>query len=167
MKPFSSIPLLIVEFLTEKRVRRLLYLVIIGLVAFKGIMGTDQSRYTFLFYDMKDYRAQTEEHMLQRSSSEETAITRYAEETLFGPRNPSSAPLFPRETKLLSLFFRDGIVYIDLSEPAALPVVIENGKDISMGGIERGLATFRDGLARNFPFIKGTKFFIEGHSIDF
>ncbi|MDR0558101.1 MAG: GerMN domain-containing protein [Treponema sp.] len=168
MKSTSSIFSIAIRFLTGKRMRRFLYLVIPSVIALKNAADSDTIRRAFVFYNMKDYTPQAEEHMLLRSPSEEASLTRYVEETLFGPRNPESAPLFPRGTKLLSLFYRDGIVYINLSETAALPVVIENGGAVPMeGGVERGFSTFRESLARNFPFIKEIKFFIAGHSIDF
>ncbi|MDR0375637.1 MAG: GerMN domain-containing protein [Treponema sp.] len=168
MKPISSIFSIVIRSLIDKRTRRLLYLVILGAVALKNGADSDTIRRTFVFYNMKDYTPQAEEHMLLRSHSEEAALARYVEETLFGPRNPESAPLFPRETKLLSLLYRNGVVYIDLSEAAALPVVIGNVRVVPMeGGIARGFSTLRESLARNFPLVEEVKFFIEGHSIDF
>ncbi|MDR2782773.1 MAG: GerMN domain-containing protein [Treponema sp.] len=169
MKPISSFSIAI-RFFTGKHMR-LLYLIILSILsvaALKNAADSDTIRRTFVFYNMKDYTPQAEEHMLLRSRSEEASLTRYVEETLFGPRNPESAPLFPRGTKLLSLFYRDGVVYIDLSEAAALPVVIENIRAVPVeGGVKRGFSTFRKSLARNFPFVKEIKFFIEGYSIDF
>ncbi|MDR2446228.1 MAG: GerMN domain-containing protein [Treponema sp.] len=168
MNPIPPTFSTVIRFFTGKRMRRLLYLVILGAAALKNAADSDTIRRTFVFYNMKNYAPQAEEHMLLRSRSEEASLTRYVEETLFGPRNPESAPLFPRETKLLSLFYRDGVVYIDLSEVAALPVVTGNVRAVPMeGGVERGFSTLRESLARNFPFIKEIKFFIEGHSIDF
>ncbi|MDR1072494.1 MAG: GerMN domain-containing protein [Treponema sp.] len=168
MKPISSIFSIAIRFFTSKRMRRLLYLIILGVAAIRNAVDSDTIRRTFVFYNMKNYTPQAEEHMLLRSHSEEASLTRYVEETLFGPRNPDSAPLFPRGTKLLSLFYRDGVVYIDLSEAAVLPVVIENSRSApAESGVARGVSTFRESLARNFPFIEEIKFFIEGHSIDF
>ncbi|MDR2792694.1 MAG: GerMN domain-containing protein [Treponema sp.] len=168
MKSIFAILSVIIRFFTRACTRRLLYLVILGILAFKGALSSNVIRRTFVFYDMKDYIPQAEEHMLLQSYSDETTLTRYVEDTLFGPRNPESAPLFPRETKLLSLFYSNGTVYINLSETAALPVIIENVSLVTMeGGIERNFATFRESLLRNFQFIKKIKFFIEGHSIDF
>lgn len=168
MKPISSVFSIALRFFTSKRRRRLLYLVILGAAALKNAADSDTIRRTFVFYNMKDFTPQAEEHMLLRSHLDEASLTRYVEETIFGPRNPESAPLFPRETKLLSLLYRERVVYIDLSEAAALPVVIGNVRAVPMeGGVERGFSTLRESLARNFPFIEEVKFFIEGHSIDF
>ncbi|MDR2192902.1 MAG: GerMN domain-containing protein [Treponema sp.] len=168
MKPIFAILSVIIHFFAGARTRRFLYLVILLAIAFKGAASSDMIRRTFVFYNMKDYTPQVEEHMVLRSRSDETAIRMYAEETLFGPRNPESAPLFPRETKLLSLFHSNGTVYINLSETAVFPIIIENTKLVTMeDSIERSFSTFRQSLIRNFQFIKKIKFFIEGHSIDF
>jgi hypothetical protein len=98
-----------------------------------------------------------EDRMLKRSSSRELDIGRYVEEALLGPISPDSAPLFPRETRLRSLLYRDGVVYADLSEAAALP-------PLEGGGVFRNLYTLYTGIRRNFSFVKGVRFFIAGQA---
>jgi hypothetical protein len=40
-------------------------------------------------------------------------IIRYKEEKIMGPVAPDLLPLFPRETRLKSLLFRNGVVYAE------------------------------------------------------
>ena len=95
--------------------------------------------------------------MLKRSTSRELNITRYVEEVLLGPVSPDSLLLFPRETRLRSLLYRDGVVYADLSKDAALPPV-EGGEVLT------NLKTLYAGIRRNFPFVKDVRFFIAGRA---
>jgi hypothetical protein len=96
--------------------------------------------------------------MLKRSSSRETDIRRYIEEVLLGPVSPDSAFLFPRETRLHSLMYRDGVVYADLSASAALPS--PDGR-----GCFENLYTLYKGIRRNFSFVKDVRLFIEGNQV--
>jgi hypothetical protein len=115
-------------------------------------------RRTFVFYSGIDGSTAVEDRMLKRSPSRELDITRYVEEALLGPVSPGLAPLFPLETRLRSLLYRDGVVYADLSEPAALP--LPGGGDAF-----RSLRTLYGGIRRNFPYIKEVKIFIAGNEV--
>jgi hypothetical protein len=86
--------------------------------------------------------------------SREINITRYVEEALLGPVSPDSLPLFPRETRLHSLLYRDGVVYADLSQDAAVP--------LPGGEVFRNLETLYFGIKRNFPYVREIRFFIAG-----
>ena len=55
----------------------------------------------------------------------------------------------------MSLLFRDGVVYLDLSEAAALPV--EGGNSF------QSLSALRGGIMRNFGFVKDVRLFIAGN----
>jgi hypothetical protein len=149
-------------------------LVLLGVVAAVSFYFTDKTRKTFVFYDMKSEQARAEERMLMRSQPQllSAEVGQYAEEAVFGPRNPASAPLFPKGTKLVSFLYRDAVVYIDLSEDAALPVVLPKQQaDLGSGAgestIPRNVATLKDGIKRNFPFVKETRVFIAGHETEF
>ncbi|MDR2494729.1 MAG: GerMN domain-containing protein [Spirochaetaceae bacterium] len=99
--------------------------------------------------------------MLPRLSSEELSVRRYVEETLLGPASPRTAPLFPRETRLRSLLYRDGVVYADLSERAALPPLED--RPPREGEVFRSLRALDRGIRRNFPQVKDVRLFINGH----
>ena len=130
------------------------------------------ARKTFVFYAIDSGKASVEERMLKvskgnqasggshASSTREVQITRYVEEALLGPISTNSMPLFPRETRLLSLLYRDGVVYVDLSEDAALPPL--ESASLSGGEVFTSLETLYHGIKRNFSFVKDVRFFIAG-----
>jgi hypothetical protein len=150
-----------INFLKQKRMRRLIYLLMVGIIAGVGFYSSNKTRRTFVFYNVKTGSPHIEERMLTYSPSKEAEIRQYAEEALFGPSDPASAPLFLRGTMLYSLFYDDGFVYINLSETAALPVPLH----MDDMPVYKNLLTLQEGLRRNFPFIKRTLFFIEGNEI--
>jgi hypothetical protein len=96
--------------------------------------------------------------MLKKSSSREINITRYVEEALLGPVAPELLPLFPRDTRLKSLLFRDGVVYADFSPDAALPPE-EGGEALD------NFLTLYAGILRNFSFVQDVRFFITGNAV--
>jgi len=120
------------------------------------------ARRTFVFYDFYSGVVSVEDRMLAsgrgRSSSREVDITRYVAEALLGPVSQSSMPLFPGETRLLSLLYRDGTVYADFSEEAVLPP--EAG-----GEVFKNFKTLYDGIKRNFSFVNEVRFFIAGRAV--
>jgi len=136
------------------------------------------ARRTFVFYTMDSRIASVEERFLRRSSSREVDITRYVEEALLGPVSPNSLPLFPQETRLLSLLYRDGVVYVNLSEDAALPVAgllpdmpvsgvsVQDaplqGSSLQGGEVFMNMETLYSGVKRNFSFVRDLRFFIDG-----
>jgi hypothetical protein len=82
------------------------------------------------------------------------------EEALLGPSSPYSLPLFPRETRLVSLLYRNGVVYADLSEEAVLPPV--EGGPVAGGEVFTNMETLYHGIKRNFSFVRDVRFFIAG-----
>jgi hypothetical protein len=144
------------EFLKSKFKLRLLLLVLLAIAALSEFFILGLARRTFVFYTVSDGGIVVEDRMLKRSPSREIDIIRYTEETLLGPAAPDLLPLFPRETRLKSLLFRNGIVYVDFSEEAALPP-IEGGRTLD------NFRTFYACILRNFSFVKDVRFFIEGN----
>jgi len=138
-----------------KKWLRLSFLAILALVALIEFFALGLARRTYVFYAINDGAISVEDRMLKRSPSRELAVARYVEEALLGPVSPNSLPLFPKETRLRSLLYRDGVVYADLSENAVLPPV-EGGE------VLRNFATLHAGIMRNFPFVREVRFFIAG-----
>jgi len=115
------------------------------------------ARKTFVFYDLGSGHAIVEERIIARSGSRERDAARYVDEALLGPAMPGYAPLLPRGTRLLSLLYRDGTVFADLSGEALVPS--EDGPDLL-----DGFRALRFGLGRNFPEIREVRFFVEGRA---
>ncbi|MDR1588035.1 MAG: GerMN domain-containing protein [Treponema sp.] len=151
---------ILARFFSVKKKRRLVFLGVLGLAALTEFIASGLVRRTFVFYSIGDGMLTVEDRMLKRSSSREVNITRYVEEALLGPILPDLAPLFPRETRLNSLMFRDGVVYADLSESAALP-------PLEGGEVFRNFLTLYKGVRRNFPFVKDIRLFIAGRTVFF
>jgi hypothetical protein len=151
----NNIIILIVEFLAEKTKRRIFLLALISLVALTEFLIMGLARRTFVFYTIDNGEIVVEDRMLKRSRSREVNIIRYAEEALLGPVNPDLLPLFPYGTRLKSLLYRDGVVYVDFSADAALPPV-------EGGSIYNNFRTFYNGVLRNFSMVKDVRFFIDG-----
>jgi hypothetical protein len=143
----------------------LLFLAIAALIEFFTL---GLARRTFMFYDIDSGVVIAEDRLLpvargdilayygsRRYSTRELDITRYVEEALLGPVSSNSMPLFPRETRLRSLLYRNGVVYLDLSEEAVLPP--PEGGEVFLN-----MKTLYAGIRRNFPFVRELRFFIAG-----
>jgi hypothetical protein len=149
-----------IAFFHDKSRRRLTFMGLLGLFALGEFLILGLARRTFVFYSITDGTAVVEDRMVKRSPSRELDIGRYVEEALLGPVSPDSASLFPQETKLRSLLYRNGVVYADLSESAALPFP-EGGE------VFRNFSTLYAGIRRNFSFVKDVRFFIAGEAAYF
>jgi hypothetical protein len=151
---FSSI----VGFFSSGVKRSLFFIAILAIAAIAEFFILGLARRTFVFYTINEGVISVEDRMLKRSKSREDDITRYTEETLLGPVAPDLLPLFPRETRLKSLLYRNGVVFVDFSADAALPP-IEGGSTID------NYRTFKTGILRNFSYVKDVRFFIDGNAI--
>jgi hypothetical protein len=152
-----------IAFFSDKSRRRLVFMGLLGLFALGEFLISGLVRRTFVFYPITNGTTgvvAVEDRMLKRSPSRELDIGRYVEEALLGPVSPDSAALFPRGTTLRSLLYRDGVVYADLSESAALP--LPGG-----GEIFGSFHTLYAGIRRNFSFVKDVRFFVAGKAAYF
>ncbi|MDR2096434.1 MAG: hypothetical protein LBP76_13105 [Treponema sp.] len=142
---------------TKKQNRRFLYLVFLGVFAWRQYQNITLVRRTFVFYTALQNNTVVEDRMHPHAETPEDDIKFYIEEALLGPVSPDLAPLFPRETRLCSFMYRDGDVYADLSESAALPE--------GNGDVMRSLFTLYAGIKRNFPSTGAVKLFIMGNKV--
>ncbi|MDR3275612.1 MAG: GerMN domain-containing protein [Treponema sp.] len=129
--------------------RRILYLAVLGVFTLADCLTADTSRRTFVFYSLDTGAETVEERSLAKADFREEDIRRYTEEVLLGPVSPDQAPLFPRETRLQSLLYRNGTVYVDLSLEAA-------------EGSWQSWYTLNASIRRNFPFVKDIRLFMAG-----
>jgi spore germination protein GerM len=148
----------VADFFSSPVKRYLLLIVLLGIAALAEFFYLGLARRTFVFYTISDGILVVEDRMLRHSSSKEGDIIRYTEEMLLGPVSPDLLPLFPRETKLRSLLYRNGVVYANFSGDAALPPV-EGGRTVD------NFRTFYTGILRNFSYVKNVRFFIEGNAV--
>ena len=145
------------EFLSSGIKRSILLIGILTFVAIIEFLSLGLARRTFVFYTIKDEVIAVEDRMIKHSGSKEEDIIRYTEEVLLGPVAQDLIPLFPRETRLKSLLFRSGIVYVDFTSDAAMPPV-EGGQT------KDNFRTLHSGILRNFSYVKDVRFFIEGQA---
>ncbi|MDR0732002.1 MAG: GerMN domain-containing protein [Treponema sp.] len=151
------------RFFRIKSLRRLLILVLIGLFALWDFRALGFIRRTFVFYSVADWSIIVEDRMLRRTGSREDDMIRYVEEFLLGPVSPDLAPLFPRETRLESLLYRDGVAYVDLSGSAVFPT--EEQSALGFGDSAEVFGNFEtlyQGIRRNFPYVQEVRLFVDG-----
>jgi hypothetical protein len=144
-----------IRFFGNRRRRYSFFLCLLWAFAIAEFFAAGLVRRTFVFYSIGSGALTVEDRMLKRSSSREIDIRRYVEEVLLGPVSPDSEPLFPRGTRLRSLLYRGGVVYADLTEDAVLPPA-------EGGDVFRNFQTLREGIGRNFSFVRDIRFFIAG-----
>jgi hypothetical protein len=165
MKGFiKDFPASAAKFMQKKAQRRFMYLCFLGILAFTDFLILGLVRRTFVFYSIDNRKPVVEDRMVRQTGSQENDVRQYVEEALLGPVSLDSTPLFPKGTRLESLLFRDGVVYADLSELAALPAVLpfHEGADVF-----NGLQTLHSGIKRNFSYVKDVRLFINGHEAYF
>ena len=160
----GNLPVVFAHFRTSKKWLTLVFLAVLALTAVIEFLVWGLARRTFVFYAIDDGTVTVEDRMLRvsggnllRPASRELDITRYVEEALLGPVSPDSLPLFPRDTRLRSLLYRNGVVYADFSEEALLP-------PLEGGEVLRNMGTLHAGIRRNFPFVRDVRFFIAGRA---
>ncbi|MCL2805439.1 MAG: GerMN domain-containing protein [Treponema sp.] len=146
------------SFLASPVKRRLLFIAILGVIALVEFFVLGLARRTFVFYNVDDGVIVVEDRMLKHSKSKEEDIIRYTEETLLGPVSPELLPLFPRDTKLKTLMYRNRVVYADFTESAAL-------SSVEGGSVFDSFRTLYEGISRNFSYVKDIRFYIEGNAV--
>ena len=148
-------------FLGRRRNRRFLYLFLICLIALGDFLHSGLVRRTFVFYTIRDTATVVEVRFLRRSGDRETDIRRYVEESLLGPKAQAVLAFpFARESRVHTFMYRDGVVFIDLTEVAALP-------PLDGGTVFHSFYTLNRGIRRNFPFVEDVRIFIGGNHVFF
>jgi len=132
-------------------------LIILTAAVFTQFFISGLARRSFVFYSIDSGAVTVEERMLKRAESREQDLVRYVEEALLGPILPNLRPLFPMDTNLRYLMYRDRVVYVDFSEEAAL-------QPAEGGDVLENFKTLNSGIKRNFPFVKEVRFFIIGNA---
>ena len=154
-----------------------LLIVVLAVFAVVDFNSLGLERRTFVFYNIKDGNIVVEDRMLKKAepsrNAKEVDIIRYIDETLLGPVSTDLLPLFPRDAKLKSLLYRDGVLYADFSQEAALPLIL-GGTSIEVFSVEATIRagsvlgnfiTLQESVLRNFSYVKDVRFFIEGQPV--
>ena len=147
--------LTIVNFLSKKHNAALAGLLLLCAIALADYLSANFTRRTFVFRSMDTGQDHVEERMIMRTASRETDISRYVEEVILGPLSPGTVPLIDQNTRLEALLLREDVVYLDLSEEAAIPT--------AGGSVLDNFEVLREGITRNFPFVKEVRIFIAGN----
>jgi hypothetical protein len=143
-----------------KRIRRLVYLVILLVFALFDFGRSGLVRRTFEFFAYDGGKSVVEDRMFHKAAEREADIKAYMEELVLGPASVDLAPLVIKGVKLQSLMYRDGTVYADFSGDAALPVPGGQSAIANFLAINRG-------IRRNFRYISDVKLFINGNEVFF
>lgn len=117
----------------------------------------DSVRRIFVFESYDTAEKSMEVRYLHKKEGEE-AVREFVEELLLGPETDRYIRLFPYGTKLISCFIRDGILYTDLSEEAAL----------SMDGTSetyKACTLLRENVMKNFGDLKDYRIFMMGNEV--
>ena len=175
IETLQKFPLIFSRFRLSKRKILLGFLGILVAAALIEFLVLGLARKTFLFYTVDSGSPSVEERMLHVSSrnlkdyggspvssSRELDLIRYVEEAVLGPVSPNSLPLFPKGTRLVSLLYRNGVVFVDLSEEASLPP--PESAALPEMEVFTSLETLYSGIRRNFPFVRDLRFFIAGNA---
>lgn len=117
----------------------------------------DSVRRIFVFESYDSTEKSMEVRYLHKKEGEE-AVREFVEELLLGPETDRYIRLFPYGTKLLSCFIRDGVLYTDFSEDAAL----------SMDGTtetERACELLWENVMQNFSDLSEYRVFMMGNEV--
>jgi len=148
----------VANFLLSPVKRSILLVCILALLALAEFLYLGLARRTFVFYTLNEGIIIVEDRMLKHAQSREDDIIRYVEETLLGPVSPDLLPLFPSGTRLISLMYRDGVVFANLTPDAAMPP--------AEGGITiENFRTLYASILRNFSYVSDIRFFIDGNIV--
>ncbi|MDR1430123.1 MAG: hypothetical protein LBI85_07505 [Spirochaetaceae bacterium] len=137
--------------------RRFIYIGFLLVLVLAEFIMFGKARRTFVFYTTRGNELMVESRMLERTGSRELNVRRYVEEAVLGPVSLDLSPLVTAETVLESFLLRDGVVYANFSALAALPPLAEKAN------LYHNLLTLKEGILRNFPFVRDVRFFIAGN----
>lgn len=138
----------------------LISLGLLSIIALGDWWFSGLARRTIVFFALEDGAELVEERFVAKFESLDGDIRAFTEEAVLGPSRWDSAPLFDRETVLESLFLREGIVFIGLSEEAVLP-----RRGIFGDSLEHSLRSLTRDIRRNFPKVETVRYFIAGAEI--
>ncbi len=142
-------------FLRNKVVSLILALFVFSLLSWLICLPRYQ-RMVFLFPGVVNSAVQGETRLVPRVYGRENRIRTAVDEILLGPISVERSPLFPPESRLRSLLYRHGKVYIDFDAS----IFLDNENLVL--NFEKALDVFRESLLLNFPYIKLIQITVNG-----
>jgi len=115
-------------------------------------------RRVFIFESYDTAEESMEVRYLPVAKDEEASVREFIEELILGPMSDRYIRLFPYGTKLLSCFIRDGVLYTDFSEEAALST-------IGVTETERACNMLKENVRQNFKDLTEHKVFMMGNEV--
>jgi len=156
-----DIPTILTEksrhFLRDPRKRRLLYIVVLLLIALLSIGFSGRARYLVGGY-VPPGKERWEIRFIQKQETMEENLRRFVEESLLGLQIPESSPIFHSDTQLETVMTRGKKAYIGFSAPAALPISFPLS-------FEKRARFFCSLVLKNFPFLEEISLFISGNEV--
>jgi hypothetical protein len=106
----------------------------------------------------KAVRLVAEERFLPRHRDADRDARELVEAALLGPARHGAAPLFPPKATVNTLMVRRGVLYVDLSAPAAIPDPLA---PLPLG---EAAAALRRTIRFNFPWVREVAFSVDGQA---
>lgn len=128
---------------------------LISLLCF-GISYSGKKR-TFIFSSVDEGQHIIETRYLRKSSIEDP-INTYVKELLLGPESERTMSLFSKDTKLLSCFEKDGVLYVNLSED-----MLDLGDNVLP--FDEGIKLMIKNIKHNFNGIKTVEIYVDGKGL--
>lgn len=124
---------------------------VIWLVNFPG------NRRVFTFYSL-DKNALIAETRFLPAKPAQGDVALFVDELLLGPITERCRPIFSPDTRTISAFAHDGVLYVNISREA----LAEKGGAVS---VKEGCEIFSKNILRNFRKIKSVKLFIDYQAV--
>ena len=125
------------------------------------LIQTNSNRRIFLFESLDDDKVHIEIRYLPKIEKEKQ-IQQYIDELLLGPLHDRYRPLFSRNTKILSCFQRDNVLYLDLSEEAILQSGISSETIKAVELLEKNIKKNFHNINEVILFMMGVEVYTQG-----
>lgn len=111
----------------------------------------------FIFPSIDEGEYIIEKRYLKKSSVDDS-ITVFVKELLLGPESERTKYLFSKNTRLLSCFEKDGVLYVNLSED-----MLDLGGNVI--SFEESVKLVTKNIKQNFGGIKSVEIYVDGKSM--
>lgn len=120
-------------------------------------LSTKGTRKTFIFPSVDDGEYIVEARYLPKNPSKDI-ITYYVDELLLGSQVERTKLIFAKNTRVLSCFSEDGILYINLSDD-----LLNTGDNVIP--IREGIDLLKKNIKQNFGKSKSVEIYVNGNGV--